>query len=181
MTYYAYILMLLVELVFLIGIATYAIGILYSGLMGAPYVPTSGRAVDDILKKAGLKKDQVFMELGSGDGRLVRTAVKTYGVHGVGIEINQLLVLWSRFLSRRQHLTGIEFRRENIFNTNLAEADVLYLFLMPELLRKMDGRFHEKLRKGTLVISHGFKLEGWQDKMTDKIEREPFSTYFYRV
>lgn len=173
--------MLLVELVFLIGIAVYAVGILYSGLMGAPYVPTSERVVADVLKKAGLEKGKTFMELGSGDGRIVREAVRLYGVRGIGIDINDLLIRWSRFLAGRQHLKNIEFRRENVFNTNLEEADYLYLFLMPELLRKLDGRFREKLRKGTLVISHGFKLEGWENKKIDEIKSEPFSTYFYRV
>lgn len=181
MSYNLYILLLVGELFFLFGIALYAVGLLYSGLMGAPYVPTSKNAIADILKKAKLKKDDVFMELGSGDGRTVCKAVKTYGVKGVGIEINDLLVFYSRFLAGRAHAANIEFRKQNIFDANLKEADVIYMFLMPELLKKMDSRFRDNTKKGALLISHGFKLIGWEKKLVDEIKTEPFSTYFYRV
>jgi hypothetical protein len=87
----------------------------------------------------------------------------------------------SRFYAKREQLKTIEFRRENIFATDLKKTDVLYLFLMPQLLRKLDGRFRNELKKGTLIISHGFKLEGWAKRMVDEIKSEPFSTFFYKV
>src|SRR3989338_8627805 len=99
-----YLTLLILELLFLGGLAAYSIGLLYSSIMGAPYVPTSKKHIDEILKKANLDKDQTFMELGSGDGRLVRRAVQVYGVKGIGIDINSLLVLLSRLLAARQHL-----------------------------------------------------------------------------
>ncbi len=176
-----YVILLFVELFFLIGLAIYSVGLLYSSVMGAPYVPTSKKQLKAILDRAKLKESQVFVELGSGDGRIVRQAVKQYGVRGIGVEINQLLVMLSRFYAKREHLKTIEFRRENIFATDLKKTDVLYLFLMPQLLRKLDGRFRNELKKGTLIISHGFKLEGWEKRMVDEIKSEPFSTFFYRV
>lgn len=176
-----YILLLLFELFFVMGLGLYTVGLLYSSVMGAPYVPTSQKRIGEILKAAKLKKGQVFLELGSGDGRIVREAVKSYGVKGIGVDINALLIFLSRFYAKHQGLKEISFRRENIFSTEISMCDVLYLFLMPELLRKMKSQFETKLKKGTLVISHGFKLEGWEKKLIHHIPTEPFSTFFYHV
>jgi hypothetical protein len=79
-----YVILLFVELFFLIGLAIYSVGLLYSSIMGAPYVPTSNKQLKAILDRAKLKESQVFVELGSGDGRIVREAVKKYGVQGIG-------------------------------------------------------------------------------------------------
>lgn len=176
-----YFLLLIGELVFLIGLSAYAVGLLYSSIMGAPYVPTSKKQVKAILEKAGIVKGQTFVELGSGDGRIVRQAVKQFGVKGIGVEINQLLVFLSRFYAGREKLKDIEFRRENIFSTDLSKADAVYLFLMPQLLRKLTPQMAKNMRKNSIVISHGFKLEGWEKRMTGEIKSEPFSTFFYRV
>jgi len=148
--------------------------------MGAPYVPTSKKNIHDILMKAGLKKGQSFLELGSGDGRIVREAVKKYGVTGTGIDINLLLIFLSRFLATHEHLKNIEFKRENIFKTDFSQAHVIYFFLMPELIKKIAVRFDKEVKKGTLIISHGFKIIGWENKLIDQIDTQPFSTFFYR-
>ena len=181
MTLVAYSTVIIIELLLLLGIAFYAIGLLYSGIMGAPYVPTSKKQVKDILKKAELKPGQIFMELGSGDGRVVREAVKHYRVRGIGIDANNLLVILSRLYAKREKISSVEFRKQNMFETDLKDVDVLYLFLMPELLKKMNAKFLHELKPGALVISHGFRLEGWSDKQVDEIKSEPFSTYYYRI
>ena len=110
-----YLALLILELIFLGGLAAYSIGLLYSSIMGAPYVPTSKKHIDEILKKANLKKDQVFMELGSGDGRIVRRAVQVYGVKGIGVDINSLLIILSKLLASRQHLEEVTFLNKKYF------------------------------------------------------------------
>lgn len=121
------------------------------------------------------------MELGSGDGRIVREAVKTYGVTGIGIDINMLLILMSRFYAKRQRLLNIEFKRQNVLDAEFAKINVLYLFLMPEIIEKILPRLNKELKPQTLVISHGFKITGWENKLVDIIINKPFSTFFYRI
>lgn len=173
--------LLILELVFLIGLSIYSVGLLYSSLMGAPYVPTSKKQILAILEKAGLKKGQVFMELGSGDGRIVREAVKKYGVKGIGVDINGLLIFLSNFYAKRDKLENIQFRKENVFTTDMSKVDIIYMFLMPELMRKLVPNMAKTLKKNSLVISHGFKIEGWEKRKSGEISSEPFSTYFYRT
>ena len=39
----------------------------------------------------------------------------------------------------------------------------------------------KEIRKGTLVISHGFKITGWEKKIVYTIKSEPFSTFYYKT
>lgn len=150
-------------------------------LMGSPYVPTKQKEVDSILAAAHLKRGQFFIELGSGDGRVVRTAVSRYHMRGVGIEIHPLLLWWSQFLTHIQQLKTITFKRENFYKTDLSHADVIFLFLMPNTLKKLRAKMLAECKKNTLIISHGFKIEGWEQYLTKTISHAPFPTYFYRI
>ncbi len=175
-----YLFLLILELITLIAISIYSVGLLYSSLMGAPFVPTSKKRISEIFKKAKLKKGEVFIELGSGDGRLIIYAAKQYQVHAIGIEINPLLVFVSRLYASlaKVHVT---FKRENVLSTNLKQANVVYLFLMPNTISKLMIKFNAELKPNTQIISHGFKLPGWDKKLTNTLSGEPFSTYYYHA
>lgn len=176
-----YILIITFEIVFLIGFIVFVTFLIYSSIKGAPYVPTHSKEADTILKEADLKKGQYFIELGSGDGRLVRKAAKTYGVHAVGVDINPTLIWYSKFLSFVESVRNTSFIREDLFKTRLNNADVVYLFLMPELLEKLTPTLKKDLKKGALVISHGFALPHLKKNLQKTIPHSPFPTYFYRI
>ncbi|NTU73819.1 methyltransferase domain-containing protein [Candidatus Roizmanbacteria bacterium] len=176
--YIAYTLALLVELIVAFSLCIYAISHVFSSLMGSPYVPTKKKEIEEMLKTAKLKKGQKFLELGSGDGRVVRTAVKMFGVVGQGIDINPTLVWIARFKARLQKLKNITFKTQNIFSTSYKDADVIYLFLMPELIAKMRPKMETEIKPTTIIISHGFKVEGWTPYQT--IVHKPFPTYYYQ-
>jgi SAM-dependent methyltransferase len=175
-----YILLLLLELAFLIGFTVYTIFLIYSGLKGSPYVPTKSKEAEFILKEIGLEKNKVFYDLGCGDARVVRKAVSQYHVKGVGIDVNPILITYARFLARIRGLKDIKLKVKNLFDTDLSQADVVYLFLMPGLLKKLIPKFERELKKTALVVSHGFLIEGWEKNMVKKIPHTPFPTYFYR-
>lgn len=175
-----YYILLIFELLIAVGVTIYAAGHLYSSVMGAPYVPTKMRIVDEILGEAQLKKGQTFIELGSGDGRVVLRAVERYGVYGVGVDINPLLVFLARLNARMQRLNQVEFLVKNIYEVDLKKADVIYLFLMPPMLEKLAPTLTHHIKPGALVISHGFRLPELDVALEKTIERKPFPTYYYR-
>lgn len=177
---FLYLSFLLGLMLFLMFISLYNLSLIYSSFKGSPYVATRKKRVEEILAEAGLKKGKVFMELGSGDGRVVKEAVEKYGVRGIGVDINPLLVFWARFLARK-FKDKIYFVRKNIFDVNLREADYLYLFLMPKLIEKLTPKMEKELRKGTIVISHGFPVKKWTKKLYKKITGVPFITYYYKI
>lgn len=170
------------ELFILIGISIYGVGLLFSAIKGAPYVPTSKNQLEKIFKNVKFKKGDTLVELGSGDGRLIRYAAKVFGVNGVGIEINPLLIWWSRFLSQRDGTkNSVQFLRKNVFDYSLTRANYLYLFLMPDLIVKLLPKFDRELKKGSIIISHGFKIIGYEKKLIHTEFDKMFSTYYYKV
>jgi len=149
--------------------------------MGSPYVPSKQKEVELILKEAELKKGKIFMELGCGDARVVRAAVVKYGVYGIGIDINPVIIFYAKILAKIQKIKKIVLRVENIFDSKLTNADYIYLFLMPDLLIKLTPLIKPQLKKNSMIISHGFKLIGWEKYLIKTISHSPFPTYFYKI
>lgn len=173
---------MITEIIVLFGVSIYGIGLLFSAIKGAPYVPTSNKQLKRIFEHTALKKGGEFVELGSGDGRIIRYAVKNFEVTGVGIEINPLLVAWSRYLSGKEGISDkVSFRRMNIFNYSLVNVDYMYIFLMPELIKALLPKFKKELQKGVLIISHGFKIPGYEKKLIHTEFDKAFSTFYYKV
>ncbi|MGB9883671.1 MAG: hypothetical protein ACPLRN_04150, partial [Microgenomates group bacterium] len=148
--------------------------LIYSLLKGSPYVPTNNKTILRILKEANLKKDKIFMELGSGDGRVTRLAVTQFGVKGIGFDINPLLVFWSNFLSKPilKDKKIIKFLNQDVLEADFKKADYLYLFLLPELIKKLIPRFNKQLKKRAIIISHGFPIPGWEKKLIKKLDNK---------
>ena len=161
--------------------SVYGLSMIFSSAKGAPYVPTKKKLALEILKEVRFKKNGLFIELGSGDGRIVRTAVKNYHIYGMAIEVNYLLIIWSKFLSRLDGTRDkINFVAKNILNVDLTKADYIYLFLFPALIEKLLPKFDDELKKETIIISHGFQIEKYKKKLIKKVDRNTFPTYYYR-
>lgn len=175
-----YLFFLIFFLILMFGIMILYVYMVIGDLMGAPFVPTSSSYLDEIFKKANLKKGQRFIDLGSGDGRLVRKAAKNYGALGVGIEISPILVWYSKILTKFQKIKGAKFKTGNFFKTPLGSFDIIFCFLVPKSLPKLENKLLKEA-KGKLVISQGFKLKGLENYLDSQITRKVFSTYFYRI
>src|SRR5260370_12084605 len=67
-----------------------------------PYVPTPAKVVDAMLDLAGINAADVLVDLGSGDGRIVVTAAKRFGISATGVEIDPDLVLKSEQLAMQE-------------------------------------------------------------------------------
>lgn len=175
-----YFIAIFAELIFAIGFSILTLSFIYSSIKGSPYVPTRQKEIDKVLKNAHLKAGLNFYELGCGDGRVCRLAASRYQMKAYGVDVNSILIWYARFLAKIKHVTNVEFKTQNIFATDLSNADVVYLFLMPKLISQLVPKLERELKKGALVISHGFKIVEWQDRLRKKIAGKPFPTYYYR-
>ena len=91
------------------------IGLSWFAGSDAPYVPTKMVRIRKILKEVGVKKGIKFLELGSGDGRLVMEAAKM-GASAYGIEQSLLRVFLSKVRAKLQNLPNADFIHKNIFD-----------------------------------------------------------------
>jgi len=129
----------------------------------APYVATPEMIVEEMLRLANPGKDDVVYDLGSGDGRIVITAAKTYGAKGVGVELDTGLVSQSTENARRagvMHL--VEFRHQDVMTVDISPATVVTIYLSREANLKLRPALQTQLRAGARIISHDFDMGDWQ-------------------
>ena len=176
-----YLVFIILFLLFLIGVSIYLIYLNYSWLMGAPYVATEDREIQDILEKADLKKGNIFMELGCGDGRVTREAVKSYKVKGIGYDINPLLTTAAKLISKYRHIHDIDFKCENVINTDFGKADVIYIYLFPALVLKLKEKLLTNTKRPLMIIAHGFSIPFLEQYIVSKRHGKRFKTYYYKL
>lgn len=128
-----------------------------------PYVPTPQPVVDAMLKLANVKKGDVLYDLGSGDGRIPITAAGKYGVRGVGIDINPERIGEANQNAKKAGVTNrVQFRQQDLFQTNLGEATVVTLYLLPDINVKLRPQLLKQLKPGTRIVSHDFDMGEWK-------------------
>ncbi|APB33613.1 type 11 methyltransferase [Gloeomargarita lithophora Alchichica-D10] len=128
-----------------------------------PYVPTPQEVVDAMLKLGNVNSQDVLLDLGSGDGRIVITAAKNYRVQrAVGIEIDPSLVAESR---RNIEQAGVADRaqimQQNLFDADLSKYSVITMYLLPSVNLRLRHKLL-RLKPGTRIVSHAFDMGGWK-------------------
>jgi len=127
-----------------------------------PYVQTPHEVVAQMLRLAGVGRNDVVYDLGSGDGRLVIAAARDFGARGVGVEIDPRLVAQSVESARRAGVGDrVTFREQDLFQTDLADATVVTLYLSPALNLRVRPKLLRELRPGARIVSHDFDMGDW--------------------
>ncbi len=141
-------------------------------LFGAPYLPTHKKQIALGLKMAALRKDEVVYELGCGDGYILREIARRGG-RAVGYELNPILFIVA-WLSCLKYGGRIKVRYGNFWNVNIAEADIVYVFLLEKFMKRLDQKMLAEAQKGTRLLSYTFKIPG------KKIIAEAEGMYLYQ-
>lgn len=124
------------------------------------YVPTPQPVVDKMLELAEVKKGDVVYDLGCGDGRIVVTAAKKYGVKAVGFDIDPERVKEAEAKVRVNHVEHlVTIKQQDIFTLDLREASVVTLYLLPDLNVRLMPQL-AKLKPGSRIVSHDFDMKG---------------------
>ena len=127
-----------------------------------PYVQTPHEVVAQMLRLAGVDRNDVVYDLGSGDGRLVIAAARDFGARGVGVEIDPRLVAQSVESARRAGVGDrVPFREQDLLQTDLADATVVTLYLSPALNLRLRPKLLRELRAGARIVSHDFDMGDW--------------------
>ncbi len=141
-----------------------AVSIMGPSVTGAPWVPTSRKLVTKVLEMAKLKPNELLYDLGSGDGRIVITAARDFGVRTVGIEIDPFRALYSRLKISQLHLKDkARIVRGSFYKIDLRNADVVILYLEQQTNNRLRSKLERELTKPDCrVVSVIFEFEGWQ-------------------
>jgi precorrin-6B methylase 2 len=135
------------------------------------YVPTPQEVVDAMLKLANVTSKDVVYDLGCGDGRIPITAAKNFGARGIGIDIDpQRIKEANENLKTSGVGDKVKFMNADLFETNISEATVVTLYLLPSLNIKLMPKLQKELRPGTRIVSHSFDMgTDWPAEKTEEV------------
>jgi protein-L-isoaspartate O-methyltransferase len=135
----------------------------------APYVVSPQQIVDRMLELADLKPGETVYDLGSGDGRILITAVQRFRAKAVGIEISDALANSATDRIRRLGLQNdARVIHADFLTVDLSPADVVTLYLATDANVMVRPNLEKYLKRGARVVSHDYAVPGWKAKLVDK-------------
>ena len=142
------------------------------------YVGTPYDLVSAMLQLAQVKKDDLVVDLGCGDARMVVLAAQKYGSRGIGYDIDPDMVRASRNNIEKGKVGNlVQIIQADIYTVDISKADVLPLYLLPEMNLKLLPQF-DTLKPGSRIVMHNYDIEGIiPDKTVEVISNEDNSSH----
>lgn len=148
---------------------------------GALYVSTSRKRIEAVADAVSMKPGQVLVDLGCGDGRVLRCIRRRFDITAIGYEWNLLAFLNARLrcLGRR----GIKVRLRDFRKADLSGADVVFCYLFPDVLPELSTKLARELRPGAVVVSANFAIPQWLPEKVLRIDHSLHGDplYLYRM
>ncbi len=151
----------------------------------APFVPTPQDVVDRMLALAEVTSKDTVYDLGCGDGRIVITAAKKYGAHGVGFDIDPQRVKES---SENARTAGVEnlvtFKQQDVMTVDVSPATVVTLYLLTASNLKLRPLLTKELKPGARIVSHMFSMGDWEPTKVDNFTNQegfPRTLYLWKA
>jgi SAM-dependent methyltransferase len=146
---------------------------------GAMYTSTGRVKIRTALDAVPMSPGHLLVDIGCGDGRVLRAARKRYGVRCLGFEVNPIAFLKASLLTLGRD--GIDIRFRNFWNADLRQADVVSCYLFPDVMRRLGEKLNAELPAGARVISFNFPIPGWKPRATlrapSKLHNDPIYIY----
>lgn len=141
--------------------------------LDAPYLPTPHDVVEEILKLADVKENDILYDLGSGDGRIAIAAAQKLGTRSVGVELDPQRIQEANENTKKAGVTDrVQFRQQDLFQTDLSKATVVTLYLLPDVNLKLRSKLLHELKPGTRVMSHEFDLGAWKPQRVVRVRSQ---------
>jgi len=150
----------------------------------APWVPTRKKDLETLDKIIKLKKGQTFYELGCGDARVSFYFAKKYpDVKFEAFEIFLPIFLVAKIKQLFWGEKNLSIQLKNVFWQDLSNADMVYIYGMPDALKSdLMKKFKEDLKPGSKIVSYIFKINGWYNKpQITKVPHSRAKIYLYEV
>ena len=129
---------------------------LYAAFAGAPFVPSNRKRQRTMLKLAELTGSETVYDLGCGDSRFLRASAPL-AKKAIGYELSIPLVILGKWISLFNPKITVEWK--DIWKQNYDDADVIFCYLLPKMMRRFYKEVWPKLKPGTKVICNAFTLK----------------------
>ena len=165
------------------GASTAAVGGPQESL--APFVPTPQEVVDRMLALAEVTSKDMVYDLGCGDGRIVITAAKKYGAHGMGFDIDPERIKESMENARTAGVESlVTFKQQDVMTVDVSPATVVTLYLLTASNLKLRPLLTRELKPGSRIVSHMFSMGDWEPTKVDNFTNQegfPRTLYLWKA
>ena len=152
------------------------------------YIPCQQEIVETVLELAQINSEDIFYDLGSGDGRILITAAKKYGTRGIGIDIDPQRIEQAKQKALKSSVgEKLEFYQQDLFSSNFADATVIFIYLLPHLNLRLRPQLWQQLKLGTRIVSRDFDMGNWKPlkqvtlTVTEEGEEEQITLYYWEI
>lgn len=144
------------------------------------FVPTPEEVVDAMLKVAKVTSKDVVYDLGSGDGRIAIAAARQHGARAIGIDIDPERIAEANENAKQAGVTDkVRFIQADLFESNISEATVVTLYLLPSLNLKLMPKLMKELKPGTRIVSHAFDMGDWEPEQ--ELDVDGRKVYYWTI
>jgi len=151
----------------------------------APFVPTPQDVVDRMLALAEVTSKDTVYDLGCGDGRIVITAAKKYGAHGMGFDIDPQRIKESTENARAAGVENlVTFKQQDVMTVDVSPATVVTLYLLTASNLKLRPLLTKELKPGSRIVSHMFSMGDWEPAKVDNFTNQegfPRTLYLWKA
>ena len=138
--------------------------------LDVPYIKTPDSVVQRMLELGQVGPDDYLIDLGSGDGRIPIAAALKHGTRGLGVDLDPERTREARAAADAAGVSEkLEFRTENLFDTDLSKATVITMYLFPEINLRLRPEYLA-LKPGTRIVSHAFHMDEWTPDQFEVVE-----------
>lgn len=166
----------LISLSFALLLSLFALSLSISFLFGPPFAITPKKLVWEMLRLAKINSNDIVIDLGSGDGRILIESAKICK-KARGIEINPFLVLITKLNARAANVSRkVSVHLQNYKNAKINDGTVIFLYNIRSSLPEVEKKLKNDLKLGTRIVSYKFPLRSL--KLVSKTES---GLYLYKI
>lgn len=147
-------------------------------LLEFPYLPSPLGVVDAALNMVKVKPNEVFADLGCGDGTVLVRAAEKFRTYCIGFEINPVLVKLAR---RKAEKSGVSFLVDvihaDLFTVDLSKLNVIYVYPFPTIIDKLSEKIATECKKGARILVHDYPLKRLKPAKNIQIHEKGFHTH----
>jgi SAM-dependent methyltransferase len=148
------------------------------------WVPSEVVVARKMLEMAGVGRDDVVYDLGSGDGRIPIMAAREFGARGVGVDIDPALIRQARDNAVKAGVANrVTFVEQDLFTADIGDATVVAIYLGRDVNLRLRPKLQRELRPGTRIVSHDYDLGDWlpDQRASVTLEDRDHLVFLWRV
>jgi hypothetical protein len=138
--------------------------LIFSFFSRIPYISSKKNSISQMIKLANVKESDSITDLGCGDMKVLIQLEKEKNITGTGYEISPIPYLLAKIkLILNRSKNTIYFK--NFLKVDLQDTNVIFVYLTPPILKKLEKKIVNECSKGTKIISNSFSFPNLKPKL----------------